>query len=42
MFFVTAKCKHTNIFQTPGAAQEVPSQEKTFVGVPIQTETPSI
>lgn len=42
MFFVTPKCKHTNIFQTPEAAQEVPSQEKIFVGGPIQIETSSI
>lgn len=42
MFFVTLKCKHTNIFKASEAPREAPSQKKIFVAVPIKTENPCI
>lgn len=42
MFFLTPKCKYTNIFKAPEAPQEVPSQKKICVTVPIKTENPPI
>lgn len=36
MFFLTPKCKHT-IFKALEAPQEVPSQKKMCVTIPIKT-----